>query len=96
MNIYTLNLPVCNSGQYTYVTGSGFIHLVRTIKRNILQRKHELISFKSLFVIKSFKSLFVMEAVFISEEIAECRFGALLEISDMNRHEYIHTESSSL
>ena len=21
MNIYTLNIPVCNSGQYTYVTG---------------------------------------------------------------------------
>ena len=26
--------------------------------------------------------LFVTEAVFISEQITECRFGALLEISD--------------
>ena len=38
----------------------------------------------NLYLPLSFYSniLFVIEAVFISEQVTECRFGALLDISD--------------
>ena len=48
--------------------------IIFAIKSNSFQRKQELTVKSSL--------LFVIEAVFISEQIKECRFGALLEISD--------------
>ena len=48
------------------------------MKSNSFQRKHELVLPLSFYI--SF--LLVIEAVFISEEITEYRFGALLEISD--------------
>ena len=48
------------------------------IKSNSFQRKDELIT--TLFFYCSL--LFAIEAIFISEQIVECRFGALLEISE--------------
>ena len=49
-----------------------------TIKINSFQGKHELIT--TSFLLQYL--LFVVEAIYISEEITECRCGALLEISD--------------
>ena len=43
-----------------------------TIKSNNFQRKHEIITTLSFYS----SLLFVIEAVFISEQITECRIGA--------------------
>ena len=49
-----------------------------TIKSNSFQKKYNELIITLLFT----KVLFVIEVVFIPKQITECRFGALLKISD--------------
>ena len=72
MNIYTINLPVCNSGQYTYVTGlCNFLFVLIDRINSYIQR----IAFKSNLLLNGFKHSSYITSFFQCKQVAFAGMG---------------------